>query len=129
MNTLPLEMLRTYARYDRWATERLLAAADRLPEAVLLLGKARLADGDAQGALEAFRRAGSFAPVPGRPLEARFWEGEALFRLKKFAEARTVYDDVVRRDAASPMAPDALYGYAWSELELRRPEPAAEAFR
>ena len=101
----------------------------RLPEAVLLLGKARLADGDAQGALEAFRRAGSFSPVPGRPLEARFWEGEALFRLKKFAEARTVYDDVVRRDAASPMAPDALYGYAWSELELRRPEPAAEAFR
>ena len=101
----------------------------RMPDAVLLLGKARLADGDAAGALDAFRRAATFSPIPGRPLEVRFWEGEALFRLKKFAEARSVYDDVVRRDATSPLAPDALYGFGWSELELRRPEAAAEAFR
>ncbi len=101
----------------------------RLPDAVLLLGKARLADGDAAGALDLFRRAQTLSPVPGRPLEARFWEGEALFRQKKFADARTVYDDVVRQNAASPLAPDALYGFAWSELELKRPEAAAEAFR
>lgn len=101
----------------------------RLPDAVLLLGKARLAQGDAQPALDAFRRAETFSPVPGRPLEVRFWEGEALFRLKKFTEARAVYDDVVRRDATSPLAPDALYGFAWSEMELKRPEAAADAFR
>jgi TolA-binding protein len=101
----------------------------RLPDAVLLLGKARLADGDAAGALDLFRRAQTLAPVPGRPLEARFWEGEALFRQKKFADARTVYDDVVRQNAASPLAPEALYGFAWSELELKRPEAGAEAFR
>lgn len=32
-NSSSLDLVRTYARYDRWATERVLAAADRLPEA------------------------------------------------------------------------------------------------
>jgi len=101
----------------------------RLPDAVLLLGKARLAQGDADSALEAFRRAQTFSPVPGRPLEARFWEAEALFRIKRYSEARAAYDEVLRKDAASPLAPDALYGFAWSELEMKRPEPAVTAFR
>jgi len=96
---------------------------------VLLLGRARLTTGDADTALDAFRRAQLFQPPPGRPLEPKFWEAEALFRLRRFAEARTAYDTVVRTDAASPLAPDALYGYAWSELELRRPEVATKAFR
>ena len=41
----------------------------------------------------------------------KFWEAEALFRLKRFTEARAAYDAVVRADAASPLAPEALYGY------------------
>lgn len=101
----------------------------RAPEAMLLLGRARLATGDAEGALEAFRRAQTFSPPPGRPLEAKFWEAEALFRLRRFADARTAYDTIVRTDAAAALAPDALYGYAWTELELKRPEVAAKAFR
>lgn len=100
----------------------------RLPQAVLLLGRARLATGDPEGALEAFRRAQTFQPPPGRPLEAKFWEGEALFRLKRYAEARAAYDTVVRTDAASPLAADALYGVAWSDFELGRPDAAARAF-
>ena len=36
----------------------------RLPEAVLLLGKARLRAGDADGALEAFKRAQTLTPAP-----------------------------------------------------------------
>ncbi|MCL6640449.1 MAG: tetratricopeptide repeat protein [Candidatus Rokubacteria bacterium] len=103
-------------------------ADPRLPQAVLLLGRARLATGDVEGALEAFRRAQTFQPPPGRPLEAKFWEGEALFRLKRYAEARAAYDTVVCLDAASPLAPDALYGVAWSDFELGRPDAAARAF-
>jgi len=101
----------------------------RLPEAVLLLGKARLRAGDADGALEAFKRAQTLSPPPGRPQESRFWEAEALFRLKRFAEARGAYDAVVRTDAASPFAADAVYGRAWCDLEMKLPEPAIAGFR
>ncbi len=101
----------------------------RLPNAVLLLGRARLATGDVEPALEAFRRAQTFQPAPGRSQETRFWEAEALFRLRRFAEANKAYDAVMRSDAASPLAPEALYGFAWTELELRRPESAVKSFR
>jgi TolA-binding protein len=101
----------------------------RVPAAVLMLGRARLALADVPGALEAFRRAQTLSPPPGDPLEARFWEAEALFRLKRYPEARAAYDDVVRQNAASPFAADAVYGLAWSELESKNPEPAVAAFR
>jgi TolA-binding protein len=117
---------------SRRALERFVAqhASDsRLPEAVLLLGKARLQTGDANAALEAFKRAQSLTPPPGRPNEPRFWEGEALFRLKRFSDARDAYDAVMRADAAGPLAPDALYGRAWTDVELKRPEAAVSAFR
>src|SRR5207249_4357884 len=65
----------------------------------------------------------------GGPMEAKFWEAEALLRVKRLGEARAAYDEVVRKDAASPLAPDALYGLAWTDLELRRPEAAAKEFR
>jgi TolA-binding protein len=101
----------------------------RLPEAVLLLGKARLRAGDADGALDAFKRAQTLSPAPGRSQESRFWEAEALFRLKRFAEARGAYDSVVRTDAASPFAGDAVYGRAWCDLEMKLPDPAIAGFR
>lgn len=101
----------------------------RLPEVVLLLGKTRLQLGDATGALEAFSRARTYAFPPGQPQELRFWEGEALFRLKRFAEARAAYDEVLRADAAGPVAADALYGRSWSDLELKHPDAAATGFR
>jgi TolA-binding protein len=116
----------------RRALERFVAQYPkdtRLPEAVLLLGKARLRAGDADGALEAFKRAQTLSPPPGRSQESRFWEAEALFRLKRFAEARGAYDAVVRTDAASPFAADAVYGRAWSDLEMKLPEPAIAGFR
>jgi len=101
----------------------------RLPRAELMLGKARLALNDPQSALEAFTRAPSGLTAPADLLEAKLWQAEALFRLKRFAEARTAYDEVVRTDAASPLAPDALYGVARSDLELKDPEPAVSALR
>ena len=101
----------------------------RTPEAYLMLGKARLNVGDADGALEAFRLAQTFTPAPGAPLEVKLWEGEAFLRLKRFAEARAAYDEVFRTDATSPLAVDALYGFGLAELEMKRPEAAASAFR
>ena len=116
----------------RRALERFVAQYPkdaRLPEAVLLLGKARLQTGDAAAAVEAFKRAEALTPPPGRPQESQFWEAEALFRLKRFADARAAYDAVMRADAAGPLAPDALYGRSWSDLELKRSEAAVAGFR
>jgi TolA-binding protein len=117
---------------SRRALERFVTqfpADPRVPAAVLMLAKVRLALGDLPAAVEAFRRAQTLSPPPGDPLEARFWEAEVLFRLKRYPEARAAYDDVVRQNAASPFAADAVYGLAWSELESKRPEPAVAAFR
>jgi TolA-binding protein len=116
----------------RRALERFVAQYPkdpRGPRALLMLGKARLALNDSQSALEAFARAQTALTAPAEVLEAKFWQAEALFRLKRFGEARTAYDEVVRTDAASPLAPEALYGFAWTELELKRPEPAITALR
>jgi TolA-binding protein len=101
----------------------------RAPEAFLMLGKARLSAGEAEGALEAFRLAQTFTPRPGAPMEVKLWEGEALLRLKRFAEARAAYDEVFRTDATSPLAVDALYGLGLAELEMKRPDAAVSAFR
>lgn len=116
----------------RRALERLLDGYphdSRAPQATLLLGQVRLTLGDPAGALQAFRRAQGYDPPPGRPLEAKFWEAESLFRLQRYAEASAAYGEVVRKDALAPFAADALYGYGWAELELKRPEVAAKAFR
>src|SRR5437763_16969572 len=78
----------------RRALERFVAQYPkdaRLPEAVLLLGKARLQTGDAQAALDPFERAQTLTPVPGRSQEARFGEAEALFRHQRFLGAGGAY--------------------------------------
>ncbi len=98
-------------------------------EAVLALGKARLGAGDLEGGLEAFRRAEKLVPAPGRSQEARYWEAETLFRLKRFEEARGAYEALIRGDARSPLVPDTVYGLAWLELEQKRLEPAVQGFR
>ena len=115
----------------RRALERLVAAYPTDPRAgsaLLLLGRARFALGDAESALEAFRRAQAAVPT-AQSLEAKFWEAETLFRLRRFADARAAYDVVVKKDATAPYAADAVYGLAWSDLELRRPEAAIAGFR
>jgi TolA-binding protein len=101
----------------------------RVAEAYFMLGKARLNAGDAEAALEAFRLAQTFTPLPGAPMEVKLWEAESLLRLKRFAEARAAYDEVFRTDATSPLAVDALYGLGLAELEMKDLEAAASAFR
>lgn len=122
---------RLYA-LSRRMLERLLLQYpqdSRSPRATLLLAKSQLALGALEPALAGFRGAQRFLPAPGTPQEARFWEGETLFKLRRYAEARAVYQALLDEDAAAQHAPDALYGVAWSELELGRREPAAAAFR
>jgi TolA-binding protein len=101
----------------------------RVPEATLLLGKVRLAQHQLEPALTMFRKAQTFSPVPGRPDEARFWEGETLFRMKRYPEARAIYDKILADDPNSPSAPDAVYGLAWANLELKRRDQAVTDFR
>jgi len=101
----------------------------RAGDATLLLGKVRLAQGQLEPALQAFRQAQAFSPVPGRPDEARFWEGETLFRMKRYQDARAVYDRILTDNPTSPSAPDAVYGLAWVNLELKRREQAVTEFR
>src|SRR5262245_43914861 len=112
---------------ERFITE--YPSDQRVPTATLLLGRAWLGVGLHERALEVFRKAQKMTPPPGRSREARFWEAEALFRLKRYTDARTIFDDIVKTDAASPLAPDAMYGLAWTELEVRRPDAAIKAFR
>jgi len=101
----------------------------RIAQAMLLLGRTRLVMGEPEKALESFRRVRAIANLPAQQLESRFWEAESLYRLKQYAAARSAYDDVISKDAASPMAPEAIYGVGVCDLELKRPEAAIKAFR
>jgi len=100
----------------------------RAARATMLLGKARLRLGDLEPALESFRTAQKLGSAAAA-LEARFWEGETLFRLKRYADASAAYEEVQRNDVAGALKPDAVYGYGWAELELRHRDRAVGAFR
>src|SRR5215470_8141579 len=83
----------------RRTLERFVAAYPgdaRQPRALLMLGQARLNLNDAESALEALRRAQSGLTATADVQAAKFWQAEALFRLKRYSEARAAYDDIVR---------------------------------
>jgi len=101
----------------------------RAGDVMLLLGKARLSQGSLDAALDAFRKTEGFTPVPGKPQEARFWEAETLYRMKRFSDARAAYARVVSAEPASPLLPDALYSLGFADLELKRRDAAAVDFR
>src|SRR5512134_1539460 len=69
-------------------------ADPRMAEATFLLAKTRLALNETEGALNLLRRVQTIDPPPPWRMEARFWEGEALFRLKRYPDARAAYDDL-----------------------------------
>lgn len=100
----------------------------RAPAAVLLLAKTRLALGTLERALDGFREAQRFPTPPGEPGEAQFWEGEVLYRLKRYAEAQATFEAVLR-EPSSPLVPDALYGLGRAALHHNQSETAVGAFR
>jgi TolA-binding protein len=94
-------------------------------DARLLRGKAAYALGRYTEALAEFQAAAG--PLTrSSPGEPTFWEAEALFRLKRWEDARARYAALVRDHPSSPHAADALYGQGLSELELGR---SADAIR
>jgi TolA-binding protein len=101
----------------------------RVPQALMMLGRARLTLGDKEAALAAFRRAHAASPPPGAPFEARYWEAEVLFQLKRYADARAAYDDVVRNNSTASFAPDARYAAAWTSIEMKQPGLAMTALQ
>src|SRR5260370_6650385 len=105
----------------------------RAGEAWLLLGKARFAQQDLAPALDAFRRVLGLKEPSGKRGEAKFWEAETLFRLKRYAEAETAYDRalqvVLEKDPKLPFAADTMYGRAWAQLAQKHLAPALKTFR
>ena len=51
----------------------------------------------------------AMTPVPGKPQEARFWEAETLYKMKRYNDARADYARVTAAEPPSPLLPDALY--------------------
>jgi TolA-binding protein len=100
----------------------------RVGDATLLLGKTRLSQGAPDAALEAFKKVLAMTPVPGKPQEARFWEAETLYRMKRFNDARAAYARVTAVEPPSPLLPEALYGLGWTDLELKRRDAAVSDF-
>jgi TolA-binding protein len=49
--------------------------------------------------------------------------------MKRFPEARAIYDRILAENPNSPSAPDAVYGLAWVNLELKRRDQAVTEFR
>jgi TolA-binding protein len=49
--------------------------------------------------------------------------------MKRYQEARAVYDRILTDNPGSPSAPDAVYGLAWVNLELKRRDQAVTEFR
>ena len=101
----------------------------RTGDVTLMLAKVRLAQGAPDAALEALKKALGMTPVPGKPQEARFWEAEVLYRMKRFNDARAAYLRVTSVEPPSPFLPDALYGLGWTDLELKRRDAAVSDFR
>lgn len=102
----------------------------RRGDAALLRGKAafwmeRYADALAEfDAAETFPLSG--VATMGEPL---FWQGEALFRLRRLEEARDRYARYLGLKPGSPYVPEALYARGLAELETGRTDGAIDTFR
>ncbi len=91
----------------------------RAGDVMLLLGKARLSQGSLDAALDAFRKTEGFTPVPGKPQEARFWEAETLYRMKRFNFRR-----LIKEFPDHATAPSAVIQLARALIETKRADEA-----
>jgi TolA-binding protein len=102
----------------------------RRGDAALLRGKAAFSMERYAEALAEFDAAETFpltaAATPG---ETIFWQGEALFRLRRLEEARDRYARFLALKPASPYVPEALYARGLAELETGRADGAIDTFR
>jgi TolA-binding protein len=102
----------------------------RRGDATLLRGRAAFSMERYAEALAEFDAAETFAltaaPAPGEPI---YWQAEALYRLRRFEEARERYARYLGLKPGSPYVPDALYARGVTELETGRSDGAVDTFR
>jgi TolA-binding protein len=100
----------------------------RRGDAAVVRGKAAFALRRYADALTEFRAAEGLPLRTFAAGEPLFWEGEVLFRLRRFDQARERYTEFLRVNPASPYTVDALYARGFSELELGLPDEAIATF-
>jgi TolA-binding protein len=102
----------------------------RRGDAALLRGKAAFWMERYADALAEFDAAETFAlSAPATPGEPIFWQGEALFRLRRLEEARDRYARYLALKPGTPYVPEALYARGLAELETGRADGAIDTFR
>ncbi len=84
--------------------------------------------GEYEKALGYYQRFIKEFPDDRRAVEARYYTGESLYRLKRYDEAVGVFREVVQASTAGPLAADARAGEAWADYGLRRIAEAAAGF-
>ncbi len=83
------------------------AASDLADNAHYWIGEARFARADFRGALAAFRETAQRYPEGNKVPDALLRQADCLARLGDLDQARTAYDEVIRRFPASAAAPSA----------------------
>ncbi|HEX2500697.1 MAG TPA: tetratricopeptide repeat protein [Methylomirabilota bacterium] len=101
----------------------------RRGDAAFLRGKAAFWMERYAEALVEFDAAETFPLNLGTSNEVIFWQGETLFRLRRFEEARDRYARFLGLKPASPLVPEALYARGLAELETGRADGAVDTLR
>lgn len=110
------------------------AALARVPgfeyatEASFRQGQCALERGDAQAAVVAFERAASM-PKDYLVVPVTFFLAESLFRLERYDEAGTRYEEVLVADPRGEYAREAEYGAVWCAFRGARHEEVLERAR
>lgn len=99
-----------------------------LPSAVAGAAFSCFDAGDYLRALYYLERFARDFPDDKRYEECRFYAGEALYRLKRYDEAKVMYGELVERKPSGQFAAEARAGMAWADYGLRRIAEAAAGF-
>ncbi len=98
------------------------------PQALVVCGKAHLAQGEWEPALSSFERALSARPEPPVAAEASYWKGEILLRLGRDQEARGAFATSLLAAPRGEVAGFARLALGWLALEARQADEALREF-
>jgi tetratricopeptide (TPR) repeat protein len=91
-------------------------------------GRARFQRGDFDDAAKAFENAVRKGTERELLREARYWQGEALWRLDRIEQADWLFRQVAQETPRQDLGIWALHGSGWTALRLREAMRAREAF-
>ncbi len=112
--------------YEELLKEPDLSTAQKY-DAHLQVGIARFNESLFEKALEHFKGALSWAN-PEQKAGVQFYIGEALFRWKRFEEAREALQAVFQASPTADIADKAAYSLAWADIKTGRAEEARRLF-